>query len=81
METIRDEVQIVKVAAVLAEGNPLGSRADTISDLWVSHRGDRPHHGSRSISVIRRARENSQRYSESSIRSVAEAHRVCGACR
>ena len=28
-----DEVQIVKVAAVLAEENPLGSRADTISDL------------------------------------------------
>jgi hypothetical protein len=28
-----DEVQISKVAAVLAEWNPLGSRADTVSDL------------------------------------------------
>ena len=28
-----DEVQISKVAAVLAEWNPLGSRADSISDL------------------------------------------------
>lgn len=28
-----DEVQISKVAAVLAEWNPLGSKADSISDL------------------------------------------------
>jgi hypothetical protein len=28
-----DEVQISKVAAVLAEWNPLGSRADSVSDL------------------------------------------------
>ena len=28
-----DEMQISKVAAVLAEWNPLGSRADNISDL------------------------------------------------
>jgi hypothetical protein len=28
-----DEAQISKVAAVLAEWNPLGSKADTISDL------------------------------------------------
>lgn len=28
-----DEVQISKVAAVLAEWNPLGSRADSIPDL------------------------------------------------
>jgi hypothetical protein len=28
-----DEVQISKVAEVLAEWNPLGSRADTVSDL------------------------------------------------
>jgi hypothetical protein len=32
-ETTVDEVQISKVAAVLAEWNPLGSRADTVSDL------------------------------------------------
>jgi hypothetical protein len=28
-----DEVQISKVAAVLAEWNPLGSKADSVSDL------------------------------------------------
>ena len=28
-----DDVQISKVAAVLAEWNPLGSRADSVSDL------------------------------------------------
>jgi hypothetical protein len=28
-----EEVQISKVAAVLAEWNPLGSRADSVSDL------------------------------------------------
>ncbi len=28
-----DELQISKVAAVLADWNPLGSRADTVSDL------------------------------------------------
>jgi hypothetical protein len=31
--TTVDEVQISKVAAVLAEWNPLGSRADSVSDL------------------------------------------------
>jgi hypothetical protein len=32
-ETTVDEVQISKVAAVLAEWNPLGSRADSVLDL------------------------------------------------
>jgi hypothetical protein len=32
-ETTVDEVQIPKVAEVLAEWNPLGSRADSVTDL------------------------------------------------
>ena len=32
-DTTVDEVQISKVAAVLAEWNPLGSRADNVPDL------------------------------------------------
>jgi hypothetical protein len=32
-ETTLDEVQISKVAAILAEWNPLGFRADSVSDL------------------------------------------------
>jgi len=75
-----DEVQISKVAAVLAEWNPLGSKADSVPDL----------DGYRieaidiimALGVFRRfvAPEETQRYSEPSIRPVAETHRLCVAC-
>ena len=70
-----EEEQISKVAAVLAEWNPLGSKADSVSDL-DGYRIEAIDiiDGARSVSEVRRPRENSQRYSESSIRPVAEAH-------
>lgn len=76
-----DELQISKVAAVLADWNPLGSRADTVSDL----------DGYRieaidiimALGVFRKFVAPEKTVSDilnQAFRPVPEAYRLCGAC-